>query len=64
MLFSRREFLFVPAASGLLLSAADQKTRIGLVRSDHGKLARRASPEATLAPKWKTAFAGGTPAAW
>lgn len=48
MLWRRREFLFVPAASGFLLSATGQKTRIGLVRSDHGRLARRASPEAPL----------------
>jgi hypothetical protein len=47
MLWTRRNFLYIPAAAGLL-GAEGQKTRIGLVRSDHGRLARRASPEDPL----------------
>ncbi len=48
MRWTRREFLYAPGASGLLMSAPGSKTRIGLVRSDHPRLRRPASPEAPL----------------
>jgi uncharacterized protein (DUF362 family) len=48
MRWTRREFLYVPAAAGVLMSAPGAKTRIGLVRSDHARLPRTASPEAPL----------------
>jgi uncharacterized protein (DUF362 family) len=44
----RREFLFCSASASMLPAAPDAKTRLGLVRSNHSKLARPAPLEDAL----------------